>query len=58
MGTDFRLLRLARAKRAYAKYVVDITHDGYEPITFDYWLKLEDEGVFNTGMEKYYKRKN
>lgn len=55
MGVDFRLFRIARAKKAYNLYVIDITHDGYEPITFDYWLKLEDENICDTGMEKYYK---
>lgn len=55
MGVDFRLLRIARAKKAYNLYVIDITHDGYEPITFDCWLKLEDERIGGMLPTKYYK---
>lgn len=55
MGIDWRLLRIMMAKKAYSLYVIDITHDGYEPITFDYWLELEDKRVSDTGLEKYYK---
>lgn len=54
MGIDFRFIRLVRAKKAYARYVVDITHDGYKPITFDYWLGLEDRRIYDTGLQKYY----